>query len=321
MKLSGCIVVGCAVVLGACGSGASTPLGPDLPSVRPRVLAFYYPWYGRPDGPSGRWYHWNPSTERHDATNTPTLGLYDSNDSMIVRQHIVWAKLAGVDAFIASWWGPSSFENRSLGVLVQVAEREQFTVTALIENPFTRDQLRNELRTLIGTHATSPAWLRVDGQPVVLVYDRIMNRFGPDDFRYAFDGAGAFMLADSHDPVKAAPFDGVFSYGPVQDVAGYLRELPSQRAAHHAEGRILVAATLPGYDDRVLRQPGRFIPRNGGELYRSMWTAASVADWVTITSWNEWHEGTEIEPSVEYGTSYLHLTRTLAEDWRRSKQR
>ena len=34
---------------------------------------------------------------------------------------------------------------------------------------------------------------------------------------------------------------------------------------------------------------------------------------VLLTSWNEWHEGTELEPSREYGFDYLTLTRQYAE--------
>lgn len=291
-------------------------------SVEPLVLAFYYPWYGRPDGPSGKWYHWNPDAEHHDATHTPALGLYDSNDPVTVRQHIRWAQAAGIDAFIASWWGPSSFEERSLGVLVRVAEEERFRVTALIEHPFTADELRTDVHALLATHATSPAWLRADGRPVIFVYARIMNRFGPEDFRRAFAGTGAFTLADTHDAERAAPFDGVFSYGPVDDLDGYLDELGAQRAAHRAAGRVFVAATLPGYDDRVIREPGRLVPRADGALYRRMWSAARAAgaDWVTVTSWNEWHEGTEIEPSLEHAGRYLGLTRTLAEEWRAARR-
>ena len=38
-----------------------------------------------------------------------------------------------------------------------------------------------------------------------------------------------------------------------------------------------------------------------------MWRSAirARADMVTITSYNEWHEGTQIEPSVEAGFGYM----------------
>jgi hypothetical protein len=80
-----------------------------------------------------------------------------------------------------------------------------------------------------------------------------------------------------------------------------------------------VAATVPGYDDSVIRQPARLLLRNNAALFRKMWAGAAGADWVTVTSWNEWHEGTEIEPSAEYGDSYLQLTHTLADAWRRAR--
>lgn len=65
------------------------------------ALAFYYPWYGTPEGPSKRWVHWDPA--RHNAaTNTPELGLYDSHDEGVLRRHIAWAKQAGLDGFISS---------------------------------------------------------------------------------------------------------------------------------------------------------------------------------------------------------------------------
>jgi hypothetical protein len=46
--------------------------------------------------------------------------------------------------------------------------------------------------------------------------------------------------------------------------------------------------------------------RWGGETYRVLWEEAVAAhpDYVLITSWNEWHEGSEIEPSVEYGSLF-----------------
>ena len=50
--------------------------------------------------------------------------------------------------------------------------------------------------------------------------------------------------------------------------------------------------------------------REDGALYQKYWQAALDArpDWILITSFNEWHEGSEIEPSKELGDRYLKLT-------------
>ena len=54
--------------------------------------------------------------------------------------------------------------------------------------------------------------------------------------------------------------------------------------------------------------------RFGDETYRVLWQEAIAArpDYVLITSWNEWHEGSEIEPSVEYGSLFLDETARFA---------
>jgi hypothetical protein len=35
-----------------------------------------------------------------------------------------------------------------------------------------------------------------------------------------------------------------------------------------------------------------------------------------ITTFNEWHEGTQLEPSVEHGDRYITLTRELTQQLR-----
>jgi hypothetical protein len=44
------------------------------------------------------------------------------------------------------------------------------------------------------------------------------------------------------------------------------------------------------------------------------WQQAIAAHptWILITSWNEWHEGTEIEPSTEFGETALLITQAYA---------
>jgi hypothetical protein len=67
---------------------------------------------------------------------------------------------------------------------------------------------------------------------------------------------------------------------------------------------ILCAPSVgPGYDASEATGDSRVKPRLDGATYDSMWGAAmrAGADMVTITSYNEWSEGTQIEPAGHGG--------------------
>ncbi len=59
----------------------------------------------------------------------------------------------------------------------------------------------------------------------------------------------------------------------------------------------------PGYEASRATGDSRFKPRRDGATYDGMWKSAirSGADEITITSYNEWHEGTQIEPRANRG--------------------
>jgi len=83
-------------------------------------------------------------------------------------------------------------------------------------------------------------------------------------------------------------------------------------------GKISCLTIIPGYDDTKIRKPGLNAERQEGQTYRVLWEEAIRADpdWVLITSWNEWHEGSEIEPSWEDGDKYIKLTGEYAPKFR-----
>lgn len=94
---------------------------------------------------------------------------------------------------------------------------------------------------------------------------------------------------------------------------GNLHLVPARRGA---------AGVEPGFNDA--RLPGRthphVVPRRNGATYRESWEAAIAgrAQWITVSTWNEWFEGNMIAPGRGYGTRYLSLAATHARRWRSS---
>jgi hypothetical protein len=74
----------------------------------------------------------------------------------------------------------------------------------------------------------------------------------------------------------------------------------------HQLGLLCAPSVGPGFDSRRATGDQRVRERNGGRWYDHMWQAAVRAspDLVTITSYNEWHEGTQIEPARAAGGRY-----------------
>ena len=91
------------------------------------------------------------------------------------------------------------------------------------------------------------------------------------------------------------------------------------KAAELGGQRYWVGTAMPGWNDLALGRGNSYVrPRDGGSYFRSSFAgvAKSGADWAIITSFNEWPEGTMIEPSASYGDTYLNLARELAAAYR-----
>ncbi len=80
-----------------------------------------------------------------------------------------------------------------------------------------------------------------------------------------------------------------------------------------------VASLGPGYDHSAV--PGRtplIVDRRGGEFYEEQWRKflRRPTRFVMVETWNEWHEGTDIAESKEYGRQFIDLTRKYADRFR-----
>ncbi len=293
-------------------------------SLHHHVLAFYYGWYANLEV-SGRWAHW-PEGTAHE----PQLGRYDSHDPKVIEKHFSQAKSAGITGLIVSWWRPGDFQDQGMPLLLAAAEQAGLKITIYYEAAKPRrsptpQATADDLVDILTRYGNHPAWLRAGNTPVVFVYTRALNELQLGGWtsvlsqvkrRYA---GGLCLVGDQISAAASKVFDGIHSYNPTNEIANMnVDQIRSWARATYpkwvatAGPGISCVTVIPGYDDTKLnrRGPRPTTDRHGGETYRVLWQEAIAArpDWILITSWNEWHEGSEIEPSMENGDRELATT-------------
>ena len=251
---------------------------------------FYYPWYSTPVKDGG-WAHWYVEREGNSVLSTPyypSRGLYSSSNAKIVAAQMREIRAAGVGTVVVSWWGHGSPEDKRLQLVAEAARSYGLEVAVHLE-PY---------------GGRTPATTAED-----IVQ---LQKLGVTDF-YVYDAdrdsAAAWheALADIEDVrifghttlvgrAKASGFDGLYTYDVVTWTGSTFRRICSQ--AHRA-GLLCAPSVGPGYDARLATRHDAVRPRLRGATYDRMWKTAlrADADLVTITSYNEWQEGTQIEPA------------------------
>jgi glycoprotein endo-alpha-1,2-mannosidase len=262
------------------------------------VGIFYYPWYGTPTRDGG-WQHWQQNDNAPPRTIAsgwyPLRGAYSSDDPAVLRAQMREIAAAGIDTVIVSWWGPGSVEDARFAAILFAARAAGLRVAVHVE-PYpgrTPANLAEPLEALASQGVTD-----------FYIYDSTAS--GDADWAALNARLGSLRLfANTGLPGKAQAggFDGLYTYDVyVYDGSSFPRACASARRL----GLICAPSVGPGYDARRATGDPRVRSRADGATYDRMWRGAirAGADQVTITSYNEWHEGTQIEPAQAVGGTY-----------------
>jgi hypothetical protein len=283
----------------------------------------------------------------HDGTDALTDHPADMNDLSYKRPSWHEAQLkdmiaAGIDFLMPVFWGvPGEYDGWSftgLPPLVEAHSRLQqeglnppaiglFYDTSILKyNGFEKDgtSYHVDLTTDFGKRwfytpirdffsLIPPAkWARLAGRPIVFFYaSAFAAKQDPSQFDYvkrrfqADFGVEPFLVKSAGWKGQA---DATYSWGGAVSGPLIYRQ---------------VVALGPGYDHSAV--PGRtplIVERHDGQTYIDRWLKVlalrpETRPWmVHVETWNEWHEGTDVAASREYGRSYIVLTRLFADMWR-----
>jgi glycoprotein endo-alpha-1,2-mannosidase len=312
-----------------------------------QVHIFYYPWYANPET-DGYWSHWNHAADSRDGDPPvyeppeqlgmnfyPLTGLYSANSREDTRQNLELIKRAGADVVVTTWWGADDFTGKAVPLLLDVAEEVGLKVAFHLEPYRGRDGVRaayyrDAIVHLIDAFGDHPALYRDvtrGNRPWFYIYDSylvapddwqtVLTQGGNDTIRgtkYDAVCIGLFVKRSDYGVMHRAGFDGFYTYFATNGFThgSTTKNWPKLAEYAREHGLLFIPSVGPGYDDTRIRpwNTANQRARDGGLYYDQMWQAAldANAEVVSITSYDEWHEGTQIAPATPKTTpTYTYL--------------
>ena len=317
----------------SCARGGNAAVSPVVKTNPARLYAHYMPWFEAEDGDWG--IHWTMATRDPEVVDAgdkrqiaahyyPLIGPYDSADRDVIEYHLLLMKLSGIDGVLIDWYG--AHEVRDYGGNRRNAEAliarldEVGLDFAMVYEDFTAEYAADtalvaaqaDLRYARDHYFAHERYVRVGGAPLLLVFGpRLFET--PAAWGHILSGIEPrpHLLTLWHQSADA----GAWAAGEFAWVdRGHIDDLDSYYAGQGAFG-----AAYPGFRDYY---------REGGWGDGLGWTIAHDEDatlaatlararraevpFVQLVTWNDFGEGTMIEPTREFGFSLLEQVQAFA---------
>ena len=292
--------------------------------------------------------HYNPATvdsagRRPIASHFyPVTGPYDSDDTLILEYQTLLMKIAGIDGVIVDWDGMENYldygtNNTSTKNTLRAIEKANLTFSLSMEDYVFNTMITNGymkadsvltygkhvMQYVQSTYFSSSHYCAIANQPVLL-------NFGPQYFKQSAQWDSLFSVLTikpmffNEDNRLSPVATGAFPWTPMSksDTNGILQ--PSvlstylsqyyQKAASWTHN---VTTAFPGFHD-IYKEAGvhnsyGYLDAQNGAILKSTLYQAKIhnPDIIQLQTWNDYGEGTNIEPTLEYGTKYLEIIQSV----------
>ncbi|CAI9736008.1 glycoprotein endo-alpha-1,2-mannosidase-like [Octopus vulgaris] len=259
----------------------------------------------------------------------PELGPYSSSDSEVLSIHMQEIRDAKIGCIAVSWYPPGLADeegqppDRLMPKLFHSASKHNLKVILHMEPYFGRNHttFRRDIIYIMNEYGDHPAlykkFYRGKWLPMFYIYDSY--RISPKHWSEIFHTNKRYTLRDSkYDAIyiglaleeshllslKNAGFDGFYTYFATDGFthASSWNFWPEYAQFAKKHSMFFIPSVAPGYIDLQVRpwNGENKRERENGKYYENSFKAAfnELPEFLSITSFNEWHEGTQIEPAI-----------------------
>jgi hypothetical protein len=276
----------------------------------------------------------------------PLIGPYDSADPVVLEYHVLLMKLAGIDGVMVDWYGADNYydyaiNNERTRALLEYTRRARLKFCLCYEDQTIQQEIQGGFITATGAvaHAQKtmlylhtnyfgdPSFLQWSNRPVLL-------NFGPQFFKSSAQWQDIFsVLPSAQRPAFfteddcVAPAIGAFNWPPMwlsqaPGTGGVLSDTALQQYLSKFEQKAaswpaFISSAFPRFHDIYkpagVRDYWGYLGDNNGQVLRATLSRAmtNASTYVQIVTWNDFGEGTVVEPTREYGYRDLGIIQDL----------
>jgi hypothetical protein len=310
-----------------------------------KIYVHYMPWFETPETNNGNWgQHWTMSTRNPELKDEneireiasyyyPTIGPYASSDKDVIEYHLLLMKYAGVDGLIIDWYGshevydfPANKINSEAVIdmlddvgLSFALTYEDWTLNSIVDQGAAStvvDAAIADIDYIENNYFSLDSYIDINGDPLLTV-------FGPQVLQNSAEWTEV-LAGISETPVLLSLWyesgdlgsNGSGEFAWVYEDNTHCENFYRNRVANLD---LAIGGAYPGYKDYYLEGgwgdgQGWTIDHNNGATLDATLKMAQDAeiDHMQIITWNDFGEGTMIEPTLEFGFTYLEKLQTFS---------
>jgi hypothetical protein len=312
------------------------------------LYVHYMPWFETKETNGGKWgQHWtmanrNPDNVAPDGTREiaahyyPLIGPYASSDAEVIDYHLLLMKYSGIDVVLIDWYGTRDLydypaNRRNTEALVKGLERVGLEFAIVYEDQTLGagggsdqldasaqiDQAQRDMQYLETNFFGKSNYVRIDGKPLLMT-------FGPQQLNTAAEWTSVFAVLRTK-PAFVALYGHarLANSETVKNATGeyiWVDAIPIEtKYAEKENFDIFWGGAWPGFDDFYVEGGGGTSPladidhENGALLTRLLDMAKTQGvERLQLITWNDFGEGTMLEPTREFGFNFLGRVQSFA---------
>ncbi|MDR3217514.1 MAG: hypothetical protein LBU22_00800 [Dysgonamonadaceae bacterium] len=301
-----------------------------------KLYVHYMPWFETPETNNGKWgWHWTMNNKNPERISDgkreiaswyyPLIGPYASGDPDVLEYHLLLMKYAGIDGVWVDWYGLQQKNDlpgiaKNTDVLFKAIEKVGLEFAIVYEDRFLDDTKAEMIRLaqadmayLQSNYFTKDYYVKFNGKPLLLI-------FGPaklqekSDWEKVFSGMTtqpAFFTLHDHFHTASTTAAGEYMWVDAQS--------PEDKYQRATAVPGYIGAAYPGYRD-FYKEGGDgngyniHWDYNNGSLFGILLELGKTKgqDCMQLITWNDFGEGTMIEPTVEFGYKFLTVNQQFA---------